>query len=76
MHLTAPATGAVIVIKALCSRVDHLHGCKCIEWVGWQVQLVQAGWDYRVLPSIPIEDSWFGRVRMDCNELGLQRRYG
>ena len=54
---TAPVIGAILFIRS-----DHSHSSQHIEGVGWQVEVIEAGWHNWVLTAKPIWNCGLARV--------------
>ena len=63
--------GAVFFI-----RLDHGHSSRHIEWVAWQVEIIEAEWHNWMLTAKPMWNYGFIGVRIDCDDLWLQRGDG
>ena len=63
--------GAILFV---CS--NHGHSSQHIEWVGRQVEIIEAGWQNWMLTAKPIWNCGFIGYRIDCDNLWLQRSDG
>ena len=57
---------AVVVVIAILCMIYHRHCCQVVEWIGRQVQVIQARWNDWELPSESVRHCGLIRVVMDC----------